>query len=67
MATFCPVCQVELLDTVAAAELAGVSPRTLSRYLATGDFPDPDLRIGNSPAWVRGTVLAWVAKRSSSS
>ncbi len=37
-------------------------PATLERWIATGRFPPPDLRLpGNEKAWYQSTVDAWEA------
>jgi len=42
-----------------AAELIGVSVRTLERLVATGRFPPP-VRFGRQRRWVRKTLIRWI-------
>lgn len=42
-----------------AAELIGVSVRTLERLVSTGQFPSP-VRFGRQRRWVRKTLIRWV-------
>ncbi len=56
-------------DRKAVAEALGITPATVSRYLADRnnrnryDFPVPDGRLGNAPWWYSTTVERWRAKR----
>ncbi len=64
-----------LLDLRAAAELVGVSYRTMRNYHQTaernrrqgevrpGDLPEPDDTFGRSPVWKRQTITAWKRHR----
>ena len=38
-----------------------VSRRTIERERAAGRFPEPDLKIGKSPLWLRETIVQWIA------
>lgn len=61
-----------LLNRTETARLLGITTRTLDRWLATGDFPSPDCRVGPrrrlpdgkalepSPRWRLSTVWAHV-------
>ena len=51
------------LDRGEVAELAGIAPESVSRYLVRGDFPQPDRHFGRSPVWLRSTVERWKAER----
>ncbi len=53
----------DILDTAAVAELAGIKRETVHTYLARGTIPQPDLRIGASPAWLSSTIWSWLASR----
>ena len=50
------------LDTNGAAELLGLSPRTLDRYRVTGEGPE-FFRFGNRIRYLKSDVLAWAAAR----
>lgn len=56
----------EQLDITAVARLAGVEPRSISRYRQRGSIPEPDGVIGRSPWWYRSTIEHWLATRPSS-
>ena len=42
-----------------AAEMIGVSVRTLERLVATGRFPPP-VRFGRQRRWVRKVLARWI-------
>ena len=42
-----------------AAELVGISTRTLDRLVATGRFPPP-IRLGGSRRWNRRALVRWI-------
>jgi hypothetical protein len=46
-----------LLGTREVAELLNVHPPTVAQWGPHRSFPDPELRVGGSPAWRRSTVL----------
>ena len=52
-----------LLGIGDVARLAGVSPTTITAYLARGRMPAPVSRIGNSPLWSRPIIQQWLASR----
>jgi excisionase family DNA binding protein len=52
----------ELVDRVTAAQLLGVSPRTLDRWKNKGDGPSR-LTIGRKVRYRRSSLEAWVAGR----
>jgi hypothetical protein len=45
------------------AEIAGLTVRSVSSYLARGDMPEPDYRVGNSPLWKNDTIEGWLESR----
>jgi len=51
--------RVELLDTVSAGQLLGISGRHLLRLTDSGDCPSPR-RLGRSVRWSRRELLAWL-------
>ncbi len=59
----------DLLDRAAVAALLGVAPDTVSRYLTpTGaplapGFPQPVMRAGRSPLWLRADITQWRDQR----
>lgn len=53
----------DLLDIQAVADRIGWQPRSISRYLSRGLFPEPDLRFGAAPVWHRETVAEWESRR----
>jgi predicted DNA-binding transcriptional regulator AlpA len=52
-----------LLDIGDVARLAGVTPATITAYLARGRMPAPVTRIGNSPVWSRPVIQQWLTSR----
>jgi len=42
-----------------AAEMIGVSVRTLERLVATGRFPPP-IRFGRRPRWLKKALSRWI-------
>jgi hypothetical protein len=54
------------LDIAGVARLAGVNPRSISRYRLRGAIPEPDGYLGRSPWWWRPTIEEWLATRPSS-
>lgn len=52
-----------LLDIEGVARVAGVTPQTVSTYLARGRMPEPVGRLGNSPVWTRPQIQHWLAAR----
>jgi hypothetical protein len=38
-----------------------ITPPTLRRWLATGQFPQPDLRVTNRSKWLQSTIAAFEA------
>jgi predicted DNA-binding transcriptional regulator AlpA len=53
----------DLLDTAAVAELVGVQPATIRRYLSLGLVPPPDVRLGQAPGWYQETIDRWLRSR----
>lgn len=51
------------LDTAAVARLMGVRVETVRTHIWRGTIPEPDLRIGRSPAWKRSTIDQWLKTR----
>lgn len=41
-------------------EMIGVSPRTLKRYVASGDFPAPIKLTSRTSVWFEHEVVAWM-------
>lgn len=41
----------------------GVRPKTVTGYLAKGQMPRPDGRLGRTPWWWSGTIVAWAKDR----
>lgn len=55
-------------DAADISMLIGIGQRTLWRWIATGVFPKPDIRIGKRIVkWRRETVLAWLDQRTTDS
>lgn len=52
-----------LLTAAAAAELAGVQPRSWHRMVLRGQCPAPVLHIERTPVWTVGVVEAWLRTR----
>jgi predicted DNA-binding transcriptional regulator AlpA len=52
-----------LLGIADVARLAGVSPATVTAYLARRRMPSPVTRVGNSPVWSRPIIRQWLASR----
>lgn len=55
------------LTTAEVAERAGVSVKTVHRYLYRGNMPPADERIGRSPVWKEETITKWLEARPSAS
>lgn len=53
---------VRLIDRTEWAIRSGICVRTISRLLASGRMPKPDVVIGNRPRWKESTYLKWVEK-----
>jgi excisionase family DNA binding protein len=53
-----------LIDRDEAAQLLGVHPRTLERYIADAKlgFPAPAKRVGRVRLWNRGDITRWGKK-----
>jgi predicted DNA-binding transcriptional regulator AlpA len=49
------------LDSQAVAKRLGVKVRTVYDYRSSGRLPVPDAWFGGSPAWLPGTIEAYVA------
>jgi predicted DNA-binding transcriptional regulator AlpA len=45
-----------------AAELLGISVRTLERLTSAGKFPRPDAHAGRCPLWTRSSLETWIAR-----
>jgi hypothetical protein len=48
-----------LVDVEALAALVSVAPSTVTAYLARGQLPEPQVRIGGRPAWSRAVLARW--------
>jgi predicted DNA-binding transcriptional regulator AlpA len=48
-----------------AADLVGISVRTLERLASAGKFPRPDAHAGKCPLWTRSTLEAWISRGGS--
>ena len=46
--------------------LGGVCLRKLTGMISTGEFPRPDVRIGDSPRWSVAMFNAWVESKRAS-
>jgi hypothetical protein len=46
-----------------AADFCGITDQTWRTYVARGQAPAPDVRIGGKPLWRPATVRAWQASR----
>lgn len=47
----------------AVAERAHLTVRSVASYLARGDMPAPEYRVGRSPLWKAKTIETWLAGR----
>jgi excisionase family DNA binding protein len=56
--------EMALIDRDEAAELLGVHPRSLERYIEHKElgFPEPAKRVGRVRLWNRGDVTKWGKK-----
>jgi len=55
-------------DAAEIAQLLGVGTRTIWRWVSSGVFPQPDLRVGpRIVKWRRETVLAWIEQQAAES
>jgi predicted DNA-binding transcriptional regulator AlpA len=45
------------------AAVAGVKPKTIGAYMARGQMPPPDGRLGRTPWWRPDTIKHWLANR----
>jgi hypothetical protein len=52
-----------LLGVAGVAELAGVSPATVTAYLSRRRMPPAVTRVGNTPLWSRPVIHHWLAGR----
>ena len=52
-----------LLGVADVARIAGVTPATITAYLARRRMPPPVTRIGHSPVWSRPVIHQWLATR----
>lgn len=50
-------------DVAAVAAELGVKPATVRAYMARGQMPTPDGRIGGSPWWFEETIIEWIPTR----
>jgi predicted DNA-binding transcriptional regulator AlpA len=55
--------ELDVLTIKGVAELAGLSPRTVSQHILRGTMPAPDGALGRTPWWYRSTVEEWLADR----
>jgi ParB/RepB/Spo0J family partition protein/excisionase family DNA binding protein len=49
----------QLLTVEDIATRLGLSRATIHKYLQRGTMPAPDVRLGNTPGWLLGTVRHW--------
>lgn len=61
-----PVTPRVLLDSVAVAQMVGVSYATINAYRARGNMPQADWFLGGVPVWRPETIEAWIAARPGS-
>lgn len=54
---------VELVTYPEIEALTGVSQNLLRQWSYRGKLPEPDFRIGRSPAWYKATIDEWHAAR----
>lgn len=54
---------ITFLGTNDVAARLGVKPATVRSWLARGQMPQPDCRIGSTPGWKAETIDDWDAKR----
>ncbi len=60
----CAVDEDPLLSYRDIANIAGIQPKTVRNYRASGRMPPPDdLDVPDRPRWRESTVRAWLAKR----
>ena len=52
-----------LLGISDVAQLAGVSPATITAYLSRRRMPEPVMRVGHTPLWSRPVIRQWLAAR----
>jgi predicted DNA-binding transcriptional regulator AlpA len=53
-----------LLDKRDVCLALKIGERKFAEMRAAGEFPAPDLRIGNLPRWRPGTLNAWIERRA---
>lgn len=53
----------QMLTTAEVADLLGVKPASVRRYIHRGTFPQPDGHLGVTPWWSPDTVRAWERSR----
>lgn len=44
-----------------------ITPRTIQKWMARGDFPKPDLRTARLCRWHNKTVEDWISQKQDSS
>ena len=44
------------------ADMLGVTPRTVQRYLTRADFPQPYARLAGGRVWLRADIDEWAAR-----
>ena len=49
--------------TQVCAYLGGIDLTTLDKWVAVGDFPQPDLYLGRHPRWKVSTVNAYLSEK----
>lgn len=47
------------------AELRGVKPCTIRRWIAAGELPEPNITLGRCRCWHTPALNAWLARRPS--
>ena len=50
----------ELISIDGAAAMLGISRRTLFRLRSSGQFPEPDAKIGRRDRWKIDTIQRWI-------
>lgn len=50
---------IELLGYAEIEAVTGIPSNLLRQWAKRGKLPEPDFRVGQSPAWYRTTIDAW--------
>lgn len=54
---------MNLLTVAEVCQRLGIAPSTWRAYVARGQAPQPDRRIGREPLWSPRTIERWQASR----